>query len=89
LQAENVSISLVLLDLNMPGLSGQETLHELRKLKPDLEALVSSGYGEEQAMNLFSGHQVSGLIQKPYTSAQLLEKVAGALRVMRQRAQTR
>jgi PAS domain S-box-containing protein len=89
LQEENGRISLVLLDLNMPGLSGQETLHELRKFEPDLEVLVSSGYGEEQAMNLFSGHQVSGFIQKPYTSARLLEKVARALRAMRQRAQTR
>jgi CheY-like chemotaxis protein len=55
----------VLLDLNMPGMSGQETLYELRKLAPDLEVVVSSGYGEEQAMNLFSGQQVSGFIQKP------------------------
>jgi signal transduction histidine kinase/ActR/RegA family two-component response regulator len=89
LQEENGGISLVLLDLNMPGMSGQETLYELRKLAPDLEVVVSSGYGEEQAMNLFSGQQVSGFIQKPYTSARLLEKIARALGAMRHGAQTR
>ena len=70
----------------MPGLNGLETLYELRKFAPDLEVVVSSGYGEEQAMSLFSGQRVSGFIQKPYTSARLLEKVASALRAMRQRA---
>jgi CheY-like chemotaxis protein len=89
LQEENGNISLVLLDLNMPGMSGQETLYELRKLAPDLEVVVSSGYGEEQAMNLFSGQQVSGFIQKPYTSARLLEKIGRALSAMRHGAQTR
>ncbi len=86
LREEKGAISMVLLDLNMPGLNGLETLYELRKIAPDLEVVVSSGYGEEQAMNLFSGQQVSGFIQKPYTSARLLEKVASALRAMRQRA---
>jgi DNA-binding NtrC family response regulator len=86
LQEEKGKVSLALLDLTMPGLSGQETLHELRKLAPDLEVVVSSGYGEEQAMRLFAGQHVSGFIQKPYTADRLLEKVAGALRSGRLRA---
>jgi PAS domain S-box-containing protein len=89
LREEKGAIALVLLDLNMPGLSGHETLSELRTFAPDVEVLVSSGYGEEQAMSLFSGQRVSGFIQKPYTTARLLEKVAGALRSMRRRAQVR
>jgi DNA-binding NarL/FixJ family response regulator len=64
----------------MPGLNGQQTLIELYKIDPDIEVLVSSGYGEEQTMRLFSGQRVSGFIQKPYTSAQLLDKVARTLR---------
>jgi DNA-binding NtrC family response regulator len=47
---------------------------------PELEVLVSSGYGEEQAMRLFAGQRVSGFIQKPYSAAQLLEEVGRALR---------
>jgi PAS domain S-box-containing protein len=83
LQEEKGKISLALLDLTMPGLSGQETLLELRKFAPDLEVVVSSGYGEEQAMKLFAGQHVSGFIQKPYTADRLLEKVAAALRSRR------
>jgi DNA-binding NtrC family response regulator len=87
LQDEKGKISLALLDLTMPGLSGQETLLELRKFAPDLEVVVSSGYGEEQAMKLFAGQHVSGFIQKPYTADRLLEKVVGALRNRRLHAE--
>ena len=68
-------IDLAILDLNMPGMSGEETLPELRKIRPDLKVVVSSGYSEAEAMRLFEGQQVSGFIQKPYTAAVLAEKV--------------
>ncbi len=87
LREEKGGISLVLLDLNMPGWSGTETLSELRKFLPEVEVVVSSGYGEEQAMSLFSGQRVSGFIQKPYTSARLLDKVASILRLKRLRTE--
>jgi PAS domain S-box-containing protein len=80
LQEEKGAISLVLLDLTMPGLSGIETMQELRKFAPDVEVVISSGYGEEQAMSLFSGQRVSGFIQKPYTAARLMERVRSTLR---------
>jgi PAS domain S-box-containing protein len=74
-------VALILLDVTMPALSGPETLHEIRKLWGDLGVLVSSGYGEEQTMSMFAGQKVSGFIQKPYSSAQLIEKVGLTLGV--------
>jgi two-component system, cell cycle sensor histidine kinase and response regulator CckA len=65
--------------LSMPGLSGEETLPELRKIRPDLKVVVSSGYSEAETMRLFEGQQVAGFIQKPYTAAELAEKVKLAL----------
>jgi PAS domain S-box-containing protein len=85
LREEKDDITLVLLDLNMPGLNGHDTLEEIRSFAPSMEVLVSSGYGEEQAMSLFSGQQVAGFIQKPYSSARLLQKITTAIRAMRQR----
>ena len=73
-------IRLVVLDLSMPGMSGEETLAEFRKLKPDLQVVVSSGYSQAEAMRLFHGARVSGFIQKPYTVQQLAKEVKLALK---------
>jgi len=68
-------IALVVLDLSMPGMSGEEALPELRKIRPQVKVVVSSGYSEAETMTLFKGQQVSGFIQKPYTSQGIAEKV--------------
>jgi two-component system, cell cycle sensor histidine kinase and response regulator CckA len=68
-----------LLDLSMPGMNGQEVLPELRKIQPDIKVMVSSGYSETETMALFAGQKVCGFIQKPYTSARLIDRVKQAL----------
>jgi CheY-like chemotaxis protein len=73
-------IAVVLLDLSMPGMSGEETLPELRKIRPKFEVVVSSGYSESEAMTLFHGQRVSGFVQKPYTSKGIAEKVKACLK---------
>ena len=75
LAREKDRVALALLDLSMPGMSGLETLPELRRIKPDLAVIISSGYGEEETMRLFAGQQVSGFVQKPYTSARLARAI--------------
>jgi PAS domain S-box-containing protein len=72
-------IDLAVLDLSMPGMSGAETLPELRKIRPEMKVFVSSGYSETEAMTMFRGQRISGFLQKPYTFAVLGEKVTGAL----------
>jgi PAS domain S-box-containing protein len=83
LRSDANRIRLVVLDLSMPGMSGQETLPHLRQLKPDLEILVSSGYSEAETLRLFEGARVSGFIQKPYTIQELAREIKAVLdRVM-------
>ena len=72
-------ISLVILDASMPGMSGAETFPELRKVRPEVKILVSSGYSELETMKAFPGQRVTGFIQKPYTSRGLAEKVSSAM----------
>ncbi len=71
-------ISLIVLDLSMPGMSGLETLPELRRIRPDVLVVISSGYSESETLRLFSGHRISGFLQKPYSSQRLLELVNAA-----------
>jgi len=72
-------IALVILDLSMPNMGGAETLPQLRKIRPEVKVVVSSGYAQDEAMAVFQGQQVAGFVQKPYTAAGIAEKVKLAL----------
>jgi CheY-like chemotaxis protein len=72
-------ISLAVLDLSMPGMSGHETLARLRAVQPGLKVIVSSGYSETEALSQFEGATLSGFIQKPYTIHALAAAVSQAL----------
>ncbi|VAW34296.1 diguanylate cyclase/phosphodiesterase (GGDEF & EAL domains) with PAS/PAC sensor(s), partial [hydrothermal vent metagenome] len=60
------SVDLVLLDLSMPGLSGQETFAKLQTLDPNVRILLSSGYSETDATRGFDSPPLVDFIQKPY-----------------------
>lgn len=79
LKDEKNRVCAVILDLSMPGMSGQDALPEIRKVRPDVKVIVSSGYNEAETMQLFSGQTLSGFLQKPYTVARLAERVKAAL----------
>jgi PAS domain S-box-containing protein len=72
-------IHLVLLDLTMPIMNGEETLRHLQAVNPKVRVLLSSGYNEIEAVQRFAGKGLAGFIQKPYTAAGLAEKVKEAL----------
>ena len=67
-------IALVLLDMTMPVMSGEETLSKIRMLHPSVKVIASSGYNEIEAMRRF-GAGISAFLQKPYRASQLAEKV--------------
>jgi PAS domain S-box-containing protein len=69
------SIALVLLDLTMPGLTGEETMRELQSIDRNVPVLLSSGFNESEAVRRFTFAGLAGFIQKPYTSGALAGKV--------------
>lgn len=69
-------IDLVLLDLSMPGLSGEETLKELHQIDPQVRILLSSGYSESEVTHGLNQAGLVGFLQKPYRMNTLLETVA-------------
>jgi PAS domain S-box-containing protein len=72
-------IALVLLDLTMPVMSGEETLRQLKSLKPTVKVLLSSGHTEVEAVRHFAGKGLAGFIQKPYAALNLVQRVRSVL----------
>jgi two-component system cell cycle sensor histidine kinase/response regulator CckA len=72
-------IALVLLDLTMPYMNGEEVLRELQSIRPRVRVLLSSGFNEVEAVRRFTGKGLAGFIQKPYTSMALAEKIKHVL----------
>lgn len=72
-------VSLVLLDMTMPVMSGEETLRQLKLLRPEVPVILSSGYTQMEASRRFAGKGLSGFIQKPYTAAKLADALKTAL----------
>ncbi len=68
-------IKLVLMDMTMPNLNGEETYKELCKMHPDVKVILSSGYSEQEATKKFSDSGLCGFLQKPYKPSDLLRKV--------------
>ena len=69
-------IGLVILDLTMPGLSGEETWTHLRAFDPAVRVLFSSGYSEENAAFRFGEPDSrAGFIHKPYRREKLMEMI--------------
>jgi CheY-like chemotaxis protein len=72
-------ISLVLLDMTMPGLGGEESFRVLRGIRDDIRVLLSSGYDEQEVTSRFESPAPDGFVQKPYRPADLLAKVRDIL----------
>ena len=72
-------VALVLLDMTMPFMNGEEALRHLKEINPAIKAILSSGYNEVGAIRRFSGKALAGFIQKPYSAVTLAEKIRSML----------
>ena len=73
------TISLILLDLTMPVMGGEEAARYLHAIRPDVPILVASGYNETEVARRFAGRRIAGFVRKPFTSNALLEKINSVL----------
>jgi len=80
-------VNLVVLDLSLPGISGEDTFKILRRINPNVKVVVSSGYADEYIKKLFKGFALVGILQKPYTWGALVENMIKFLGMIRAKSQ--
>ncbi len=72
-------IGLVLLDLLMPEMSGEETFLELVKLNPEIKVLLVSGYSRDEMADELIAKGARGFIRKPFDIDEISDAIADAL----------
>lgn len=73
--ADPDGFTLVMLDLTMPHMDGDEAFRAIRKLRPNARVLLMSGFNEQEATARFAGTGLAGFLQKPFTFPALREKL--------------
>jgi len=78
-----VKPDLVLMDIRMGGMSGIETLRQLRKTEPKLLVILMTAYGTTQTAIEAMKYGAYDYLLKPFDVPKLKEIVAGALKAAR------
>ena len=69
------TIDLVLLDLTMPKMGGEEVFFKIRDANPHAKIILTSGFNEKEVMVKFSGSPGTAFLQKPYSYPDLTKVV--------------
>jgi DNA-binding response OmpR family regulator len=72
-------VSVMTLDLRMPGLSGSETLLELREVNADVEVVIVTGFGTYSEALRALRLQAFELISKPFDASRVRDAVRQAV----------
>lgn len=72
-------IDLVILDMIMPEMSGEETFDELKSADSTIKVILSSGYSIDGKVTEILSRGGTGFIQKPFNMNQLAEALNGAM----------
>jgi CheY-like chemotaxis protein len=75
-RADPARYALVLLDLTMPHLDGEETFRQLRHIRPGIRVILSSGFNHQEVLTRFAGKGLAGFVQKPFEARTLMNEVS-------------
>jgi two-component system cell cycle sensor histidine kinase/response regulator CckA len=72
---EKEHIALVILDLNMPGIDGQECLRRILEIEPKTKVVIASGYSSSDTVQEMMKMGASGFFMKPFKFDEMVNKV--------------
>ncbi|ERP39054.1 hybrid sensor histidine kinase/response regulator [Chitinivibrio alkaliphilus] len=67
------TIDLVILDMMMPRMGGEETFYALRKISQKTPIIIASGFAHEDEIERLHQNGVNGFIYKPFRTSELAE----------------
>lgn len=72
---EEGRFDVVLLDLTMPRMGGEEAYREIRRIRADTKVVLSSGFNELDTVQRFPGRGLAGFLQKPFKPQELIKTI--------------
>ena len=75
-RARASEIDVVLLDMTLPGIFGQEVLDELRRIQPEVKVIITTAYSRDWALTKVGEQQHWHYIRKPYSFGELMGLLA-------------
>jgi CheY-like chemotaxis protein len=77
-RAHHAGLAVVLLDMSMPRMGGEEAFRQMQAIDPSVPVVLMSGYDETEAVGHFTGKGLAGFIRKPYRMRALIDKIREA-----------
>ncbi|MBN2434396.1 MAG: response regulator [Spirochaetes bacterium] len=75
----NRDIDLVLLDIMMPGIGGDEVFMVINKINPKVPVIMVSGFVQKDRFERINKKNIAGFISKPFTLDELYSSIGGVL----------
>jgi two-component system cell cycle sensor histidine kinase/response regulator CckA len=72
-QVHKAAIDVIVLDLNLPRLSGRESMRELQQIRPDVKVILTTSFSKDIALTALGGLFPWGYLQKPYLLSELVD----------------
>ncbi len=69
----------VILDLSMPGMSGQDTLIKIKEINPNTKVIIASAHDDDKTKDFCLRNGASGYLTKPYTVSDVSDEIKSVL----------
>ena len=69
-------LDLVVLDMNMPGMSGAEVLPRILELRPGLQVILATGFSDHEVAPLMEGRSEVFSLRKPFSLKEFQHKIS-------------
>jgi len=73
------AFQLVLLDLTMPFMDGEETFQRLREIRPNIPVVLCTGFIQRNRLDKLMKDGIAGFLRKPLAPDEIVDHVRGVL----------
>jgi two-component system, cell cycle sensor histidine kinase and response regulator CckA len=78
-EADPAAVDLVVTDMTMPGMTGDQLTKQLRRIRPDLPIILCTGFSERIDANAAKAMGIDEFVMKPVLMSELAKVIRGVL----------